>query len=77
MIFRGFAAKAATNIVLKFGDSRPKGSGLRGVDLRKIEEKFNYAKTGGLIKMIFRGFAAKAITYIVLKFGYNRLKGRG
>ena len=39
MISRGFAAKTTTNIVLKFGDSRPKGRGLRGVDLRKIEEK--------------------------------------
>ena len=38
IISKGFAAKATTN-VLKFGDSRPKGRGVTGADLRKIEEK--------------------------------------
>ena len=76
MISRGFAAKATTNIVLKFGDSRPKGREVTGVRLKKLKKKFNYTKTGSFIKMIFRGFAAKAITHILLKFGDNRLKGR-
>ena len=41
MISIGFAAKATTNIVSKFGDSRPKGTRegkSQRVDLRKIEE---------------------------------------
>ena len=39
MIFRGFAAKATTNIVLKFGDSRPNGKGVTGGQFEKIEKK--------------------------------------
>ena len=58
-------------MVLKFGDNRPKGRGVRGSNWGKFREKSNYAKTGGPIKIIFRGFVENVITNIVLKFGGN------
>ena len=35
MISRGFAAKVITNIVLKFGDNRPKGREVTGGNFGK------------------------------------------
>ena len=78
MISRSFAAKATTNIVLKFGDSLPKGRGVTGGRFEKnLGKSLITQKPGSFIKIIFMGFAAKAITHIVLKFGDNRLNGRG
>ena len=75
MISRGFAAKDITNIVLKFGDNRDKGRGVKF--LENIRKSPITEKTENTIKMIFRRSTAEAMTNIMLKFGDNRLKGRG
>ena len=77
LIFRGFAEKAITNVVLKFGDNQPKGREVTGGNFVENLRKSNYAKTKVPIKMIFRCFTAKVITNIVLKFGDNRANEKG